>query len=182
MGRLNTAEAVGGRRLRTHRHRGGGHRRHESVRRVGFGCGHDDRRDPDRRDGQRPRADERVILHPTGDHRPDDRRGRRLRSLRRFAKRIRPPSSGPHSRGFIARGPESDLRRRAARRRTGAAARHGCARKRATKLRADRCPHPPIPIPSALLRDGAIGWRTGDRSRPLRVRRPRIACACDERK
>ncbi len=50
------------------------------------GAGHDFRHrhrlDPDRRAAQRPRADERVLLHPADRHRRHHRAGGRLRHLR----------------------------------------------------------------------------------------------------
>ena len=74
----------GGRRhrLRAHRHRLGGDRRHEPVRRIGHDLRHGDRRDPDRRLAQRPRADERLVLHPADRDRRHHRAGGGLRHLR----------------------------------------------------------------------------------------------------
>ncbi len=52
---------------------------------VGSDLRHGDRLDPDRRADQRPRADERVPLHPADHHRRDHRARRGLRPVRKIA-------------------------------------------------------------------------------------------------
>ena len=64
------------------RNRLSGDRRHEPVRRIGNDLRQGGRNDPDRRRAQRPRARERLLLHPADRDRRHHRAGGGLRHLR----------------------------------------------------------------------------------------------------
>ena len=78
-----------GNRLRTHRHRLGRHRRHQSIRGRRDDLRHGGRDDPDWRPAQRTRSDGRIALHSADHHRRHYRSRGGVRHLRQVSPQTR---------------------------------------------------------------------------------------------